>query len=532
MLNARRRARERIPDWQGGGLFSAPIAERLEQRLGMEIKGLRDDLENLRHRELESIEERQLLFNRAFAAEKTIYYELFTKGQLSERAYRDLCHAVGLEADAMRQGLPMPADPLHFQQDRALRVAFLRLFDKAFGFTGLPERLRLAHVAREYEESWGRYQGCARILDEMETLVLAASAPSGIVAEVIKRYRAWKDTAEQQIDATAEQFPEFVNAMQERLANRLPVHAATETTEKEARAGSTPGGVRGPAVSQLAGAAPARQPARVARGPEEGIKPGGGDATPRIGGLTFFADGALGSLTAWMLRPYEHGSDTGLPLQPVHQLEERVRRCLQNGLAPAIHAIGDRANREVLDIIERAQALAPSLPRRIEHAQLLEPEDSMRFVELGVSASMQPIHATQDYLKVDREWGARGSNAYVFASLLWSGANVAFGSDSPVGTMSPIAGIHAAVTRRTAAGEPPGGWFPEEAMSLEAALAAYTTGCATACGEGERLGKIAKGFMGDFVVLSQDLFALDDPMRILETAAVATVVGGEIVYRA
>ena len=156
----------------------------------------------------------------------------------------------------------------------------------------------------------------------------------------------------------------------------------------------------------------------------------------------------------------------------------------------------------------------------------------MRFVELGVSASMQPIHATQDYLKVDREWGARGSNAYVFASLLWTGANVAFGSDSPVETMSPIAGIHAAVTRRTAAGEPPGGWFPEEAMSLEAALAAYTTGCATACGEGERLGKIAKGFMGDFVVLSHDLFALDDPMRILETAAVATVVGGEIVYRA
>ncbi|MCH7486543.1 MAG: cation:proton antiporter [Proteobacteria bacterium] len=265
LLNAKRRALERIPDLQGGGLFSAPIAERLEQRLGLEIKGLRDDLENLRHRELESIEERQLLFNRAFAAEKTIYYELFTKGQLSERAYRDLCHAVGLEADAMRQGLPMPADPLHFQQDRALRVAFLRLFDKAFGFTGLPERLRLAHVAREYEESWGRYQGCARILDEMETLVLAASAPSGIVAEVIKRYRAWKDTAEQQIDATAEQFPEFVNAMQERLANRLLVHAETEIIEKEARAGSIPGGVRDTVLAELAGEIRDLQGADVAR---------------------------------------------------------------------------------------------------------------------------------------------------------------------------------------------------------------------------------------------------------------------------
>ncbi len=228
LLNAKRRALERIPYLQGGGLFSGSIAERLERRLAKEIKDLRDELETLRHRELESIEKRQLLFTRAFAAEKTIYYELFTQGQLSERAYRDLCHAVGLEADAMRLGLPMPADPLHFQEDRLLRIAFLGLFDKVFGFSGLPERLRLAHVAREYEESWGRYLGCARILDEMETLVLAASAPSGIVAEAIKRYRAWKDAAQEQIDGTAEQFPEFVGAMQERLANRLLVHAETK----------------------------------------------------------------------------------------------------------------------------------------------------------------------------------------------------------------------------------------------------------------------------------------------------------------
>ena len=253
LLNAKRRALERLPELQEGGMFSGSISNRLEQRLGSEIKALRDELENLRHRELESIEERQILFSRAFAAEKTIYYELFTQGQLSERAYRDLCHAVGLEADAMRQGLPMPADPLHFQQDWPLRVAFLRLFDKAFGFSGLPERLRLAHVAREYEESWGRYQGCTRILNEMETLVLAASAPSGIVAEAIKRYRGWKAAAEQQIDATAEQFPEFVGAMQERLANRLLVHAETDIIEKEARAGSIPGGVRDTVLAELAG---------------------------------------------------------------------------------------------------------------------------------------------------------------------------------------------------------------------------------------------------------------------------------------
>ena len=263
---------------------------------------------------------------------------------------------------------------------------------------------------------------------------------------------------------------------------------------------------------------------------EEGLHTGDGDDVLRIGGVKFFADGALGSLTAWMLRPYENSTDSGLALQPVHKLEERVRLSLQNGLAPAIHAIGDRANREALDMIERAQHIAPELPRRIEHAQLLEPEDSMRFIELGVSASMQPIHATADYEKVDREWGERGSNAYVFASLLWTGANLAFGSDSPVETMDPIAGIHAAVARRTASGEPPDGWYADEAIPLEAALAAYTHGCAKACGEGGSAGRIAPGYVGDFVVLSDDLFAQSDPMEIVDAKVDLTVVGGEVVY--
>ena len=161
---------------------------------------------------------------------------------------------------------------------------------------------------------------------------------------------------------------------------------------------------------------------------------------------------------------------------------------------------------------------------------LPEPGDSMRFVELGVSASMQPAHATADYEKVDREWGERGSNAYVFASLLWTGANLAFGSDSPVETISPIAGIHAAVARRTASGNPPDGWYADEAIPLEAALTAYTTGCAKACDEDDAIGRIAPGYLGDFVVLSDDLFAMDDPMKIIETNVDMTVVGGEVVY--
>ncbi len=270
--------------------------------------------------------------------------------------------------------------------------------------------------------------------------------------------------------------------------------------------------------------------ARLEHWIEEELHTGDGDDVLRIGGVKFFADGALGSLTAWMLRPYENSTDSGLALQPIHKLEERVRLSLQNGLAPAIHAIGDRANREVLDMIERSQHIASSLPRRIEHAQLLEPEDSMRFVELGVSASMQPIHATQDYEKVDREWGERGSNAYVFASLLWTGANLAFGSDSPVETMDPIAGIHAAVARRTASGNPPDGWYADEAISVEAALTAYTHGCANACDEGDGVGRIAPGYLGDFVVVSHDLFAQSDPMEIVNAKVDLTVVGGEVIY--
>lgn len=257
---------------------------------------------------------------------------------------------------------------------------------------------------------------------------------------------------------------------------------------------------------------------------------GDGDELLRIAGVKFYADGALGSLTAWMLEPYEGLEDTGLALLPTDELEQRVRKCLDAGLAPAVHAIGDRANREALDVLERTRTLAPELPRRIEHAQVLAPDDIPRFANLGISASVQPIHATQDMAKVDRAWGERGRTAYAFASLLESGANLAFGSDSPVETMDPLAGIHAAVTRRNAAGEPAGGWYPEQRVSLDAATTAYTAGCARATREEGSLGRIAPGYEADFVVLSEDLFQLRDPMRVLGARVELTVIGGELVH--
>lgn len=262
---------------------------------------------------------------------------------------------------------------------------------------------------------------------------------------------------------------------------------------------------------------------------ERNLATGDGDDLLRIGGVKFFADGALGSMTAWMLDAFTGTDERGFPLQPAADLERDVRRCLEQGLAPAIHAIGDRANREVLDILERTQAIAPMLPRRIEHAQLLAPEDLPRFAQLGVTVSAQPIHCTQDMAKVDRSWGDRAGGAYAFASLLASGATLAFGSDTPVETMDPLAAIHAAVTRRRANGEPADGWHPEQRISVEQAVTAYTAGAAHAIRE-PALGRIATGAHGDFVVLSEDIFALPDPMDILSAAVEMTAVGGEIVF--
>ena len=260
------------------------------------------------------------------------------------------------------------------------------------------------------------------------------------------------------------------------------------------------------------------------------VRSGQGSDRLRIGGVKFFADGALGSLTAWMLAPYDGSQDEGLALEEPSALEERVRACLERGLAPAIHAIGDRANREVLDLLERTRDLAPELPRRIEHAQLLTPEDLPRFAALDVTASVQPIHATQDKEKVDRFWGDRGRWAYPFASLSASGANLAFGSDSPVETMDPLAGLRAAVTRRRADGDPPSGWYPGERLAVATAAAAYGGGCARAAGEEASVGKIVAGYHADFVELSLDLFAAD-PMRLCDARVERTVVGGSLVYR-
>ena len=194
-----------------------------------------------------------------------------------------------------------------------------------------------------------------------------------------------------------------------------------------------------------------------------GLRGGFGDEFLRIGGVKMFADGSLGSQTAWMLEPFVgHPNNYGIPTTPIEEIERLARLAANAGMMVCTHAIGDRANREVLNVYEKLRREGFAVPLRIEHAQHLHPADIPRFAALNVIASMQPIHATSDYKMADDLLGARARYAYAFKSLLNVGARLAFGSDCPVETLDPWVGIHAAVTRERANGEPRGGWYPEE----------------------------------------------------------------------
>ena len=252
LLSAKHQGLEHIPDLHQGGLFSARVAGELERQLNEDIEELNTDLDELRGTELDREQERRLLLARTFATEKTIYYDLFAKGHLSELAFRDLCYSLDLQAEAARLDSPMPSQTRHAWQDNRVQVAFYWIIDKVLGFTKLPEHLRLSHNVTDYEVAWGRHQASARILAEFEELELTAATPPEIVAEVRQQYGQWKTSAEARIDGWMEQFPEFVNAMQERLAKRLIAHAETEIIEREAHAGSISGDVLATVLKEFA----------------------------------------------------------------------------------------------------------------------------------------------------------------------------------------------------------------------------------------------------------------------------------------
>jgi len=269
---------------------------------------------------------------------------------------------------------------------------------------------------------------------------------------------------------------------------------------------------------------------------EVGLRAGLGDDWLRVGGIKVFADGALGPRTGAMLASYEgEPENVGVLTIEKDALRELAHKAVAGGLPLAIHAIGDRANRMVLDVLTELCAdgdrgsVGPCR-HRIEHVQLLHPDDVGRLARLGVVASMQPIHATQDCEMADRYWGDRCATAYAWRSLLEAGTVLAFGSDCPVEDLNPLLGIHAAVTRRRTDGFPgPEGWYPQQRLTVEEAVQAYTLGAARAVGWADRLGTLSPGKLADLVVLDRDIFTCD-PMAIAETKVVATMIGGRFVY--
>ncbi len=270
-----------------------------------------------------------------------------------------------------------------------------------------------------------------------------------------------------------------------------------------------------------------------------GLESGLGDTMLRLGHVKMFADGALGPRTASMLQGYDDApEDHGVSTMTPDEIRQTVKRATTHGLAVAIHAIGDRANREVLDALaalepaQRRHPLQPpaSVPHRIEHAQLLHPNDIPRLGALGVVASMQPIHATADMEIAEKHWRARCRGAYAWKSLLRAGARLAFGSDAPVESLDPLAGIHAAVTRCRADGSPgPDGWQPQERLTLDEAIAAYTRGPALTAGMADQLGTLRPGNLADLTILDCDL-ATSQPQQILRAKVLATMVAGELVW--
>ncbi|HEV3470190.1 MAG TPA: amidohydrolase [Pyrinomonadaceae bacterium] len=280
----------------------------------------------------------------------------------------------------------------------------------------------------------------------------------------------------------------------------------------------------------------------------------------RLGPLKGYVDGTLGSRTAAMLAPFsDDPKNSGIPRRPPEELTKMVVARAQEGFQIALHAIGDRANRIALDGFEEAlrQNLRPNyygasredipitrdgppevrrrflsewVRFRVEHAQVVSPLDFARFRDLEVVASMQPSHAISDKRWAQERLGEyRVLGAYSWHTMLAHGVRVAFGTDWPVEPISPYLGLYAAVTRQSSDGDPPGGWWPQERLSIEDAVRCYTTGSAYASFEELEKGRLAPGMLADLVVHSQDLLTIR-PGEILNTEPVLTIFDGRVVY--
>jgi predicted amidohydrolase YtcJ len=239
-------------------------------------------------------------------------------------------------------------------------------------------------------------------------------------------------------------------------------------------------------------------------------------------------DGALGSRGAWLKAPYADApKETGLPRLTSAQLRNQMSRAAMDGFQLAIHAIGDKANAEVLDAIDELSVTYGGDRRwRIEHAQIVDPVDLPRFGQHGTIASMQPQHATSDWVMAEARLGPdRLGGAYAWKAMLANKVPLAFGSDVPVEPADPFIGLKAAVTRIDGKGEPAGGWRPEQRVTLTDALRAYTWGGAYAGFAEQRFGNLAPGQRADFLILDRDI-ELARPAELPQTQILEVWIGG------
>jgi predicted amidohydrolase YtcJ len=289
----------------------------------------------------------------------------------------------------------------------------------------------------------------------------------------------------------------------------------------------------GELIARVYGVQPLSDWGRLAR---VGVRAWFGNDKLKIGGLKGFADGSLGSTTALFFEPYLDAPKTsGLPsdeMFPEGRMLDNILGADKAGLQIAIHAIGDKANKTILDMFAEVEKRNGARDRRlrIEHAQHLRPEEIKRFGAERVIASMQPYHAIDDGRWAENRIGPnRAKGTYAFRSLLDAGATLAFGSDWFVAPMEPLMGIYAAVTRRTLDGKRPQGWVPEQKITVAEAVRAYTMGSAYASGDEKLKGSIEVGKLADLVVLSADIFKID-PIEIEKAKVVMTIFDGKVIY--
>jgi predicted amidohydrolase YtcJ len=261
-----------------------------------------------------------------------------------------------------------------------------------------------------------------------------------------------------------------------------------------------------------------------------------GDEWLRLGGLKLFLDGTLGSQTAHMLAPFEgQHENRGLPTMSPETFGSWISRARDAGLPTAVHAIGDAANRVALDgfsgLLRDTIQPPERLLHRIEHAQILHPDDIPRFAALGVIASMQPVHVRADLDIAEQFWGGRCRLAYAWNTLHAAGNALAFGSDAPIETASVFAGLSASQLRQNQVGRPSAGWYPNERLRLDRALAAYTLGAAAAAGQERTLGSLERGKRADLIVVDADPFTMA-PESLAEQSVLATMLDGRWVFDA